>query len=93
MWQKRKGPSSMKVFMKKKKKKKKKKKNKKKKEEEVKYPWQELMNEFISKEAISSQQLLTNKSHTNTSFLCPFDLAFVSSVSLCFILFYYYTPF
>ena len=30
---------------------------------------------------------LTNKSHTNTSFLCPFDISCVSSVSLYFIWF------
>ena len=28
-----------------------------------------------------------NKHHTNTSFLCPFDLSFVSSVFLCYICF------
>ena len=36
---------------------------------------------------------LNKQSHTNTSFLCPFDLCSVSSVCPCCILFYCHTPF
>ena len=36
---------------------------------------------------------LNKQSHTNTSFLCPFDLSSVSSVCPCCILFYSHTPF
>ena len=35
----------------------------------------------------------TNKTHTNASFLYPFDFSFVSFVSLYYILFYCHNPF